>query len=200
MDPNESKLQRNGNPSFASDTEKALLLEYTETARKNGLVPLFDLVLNHVAKDSPLVSNQSPHFQQLQIDTSKWFKNDTAQHWDDIVPFNYEDSRTRQEIIEHFWLPILTKYVNDFGFMGVRVDFATGLSPELQRELFPILEGLVRDKFMTSPIIFAECLPPKGLDRIAQDYRELYTHVTNNINWTMASSGHDIGTKQQLTH
>ncbi len=199
-DPNESKLQRNGNPSFASDTEKALLFEYTETATKNGLVPLFDLVLNHVAKDSLLVSNQSPHFQQLGIDTSKWFKNDIAHHWDDIVPFNYDDPTIRQQIIKHFWLPILTKYVNDFGFKGVRVDFATGLSPELQRELFPILEELVRNKFKASPIIFAECLPPKGLDKIAHDYRELYTHVTNNINWTMASSGHDIGTKQQLTH
>lgn len=200
IDPNESKLNRNGNPNFASDTERKLLFNYTNIARENGLIPLFDLVLNHMAKDSPLINNNSPHFQALGINTSKWFKLDLAHHWDDIVPFNYEDPQIRHQIIEHFWLPILMKYVNDFGFMGVRVDFATGISPELQRELFPKLEELVRIKFDVSPIIFAECLPPKGLEKIACDYRELYTHVTNNINWTMVDSGHDIGVKQQLTH
>ncbi len=200
IDPNESKLNRNGNPGFASEREKNLLFAYTETARNNGLVPLFDLVLNHIAKDSPLVVNKSPHFQALGIDTAKWFKIDLAHHWDDIAPFNYEAPLIRNQIIEHFWLPILTKYVNDFGFMGIRVDFATGLSPELQRELFPKLVELVQTKFNVSPIIFAECLPPKGLEKIAQDYRGLYTHVTNNANWTMASSGHDIGVKQQLIH
>lgn len=198
----DDSLDPGGNPGYATDHEKKLMRQYTDEARSNGMRPIFDLVLNHVAKDSPLVTGECQHFKRLGIDTSKWFVVDTEQHWDDIVPFDYSKPEIRKEIVEHLWKPYIEKYVKDFGFMGVRVDFATGFSPELQRELYPILNMAVRREFPTekTPLIFAECLPPKGLDKIAQEYRELYTHTTNNTNWTLGNAGHDIGTKQQLTH
>jgi alpha-amylase len=57
------------------------LQQYTRTAHHWGLTPLFDLVLNHMAADSPLVANPR---------TKNWFKPISAFD-DDVIDFDYKN-------------------------------------------------------------------------------------------------------------
>lgn len=187
-----------GNPAHYTPKEQSLLKKYTDTARENGLRPIFDLVLNHVALDSPLVTGTCKYFQDKGIDTTKWFKKNEIPRWDDIIPFNYEDPKIRQQILEQLWKPYIHKFIVNFGFMGVRLDFAEGFkyAYELEVELCKEINQLVKDAHHEQPIIFAETLPPRGVERVSREFREIFTHVTNNSLFNPEHSGHDIGTNR----
>lgn len=190
-----------GNPAEYTDTEKRKLVAYTDKARENRLQPIFDLVLNHVALDSPLVTGECTHFKNKGIDTSKWFLTKDTK-WDDVCLFNYDDPVIREEIIQEFWLPYLRKYINEFGFDGVRIDFAGGRFgvKEVEKVLCDEIRTLVAKKG-EQPVIFAELLPPaKKLEKNARELRELYTHVTNKTLLDPENSDEDIKIKQQTTH
>ena len=89
--------------NLSADERKPLDIEslkkYTAEAANHGLTPIFDLVLKHVAIDSPLVAHP---------DTAHWFKRHPngkldihginengivtkAHPWDDVASFNYDD-------------------------------------------------------------------------------------------------------------
>lgn len=89
-----------GNPSGDEETKdkiNAIVKNYTDRAKTNGLTPIFDLVLNHAAPDSPLVRGEFSHFQLLHINTARWF-NDLGR-WG--KGFDYTSAEKREEIFEH---------------------------------------------------------------------------------------------------
>jgi len=194
-------LPATGNPGESSEHEKKMLSAYTDKARENGMQPIFDLVLNHVACDSPLVRGECPYFKRTRIDTRTWFQ-DNDPDWDDVILFNYADPSIRSEIIRELWFPYITKYINDFGFGGIRMDFAGG-RPEVElveRAVCDEIKRLVAAKGEEA-IIFAELLPPeKVLLRNIRDLRELYTYVTNATFLDPENSGPERKLKQQVTH
>lgn len=65
-----------GNPKDFSKKEAKMMRQYTDTARDLGLSPIFDLVLNHVAIDSPLINGDCEFSKKLlyELKFKKYFK------------------------------------------------------------------------------------------------------------------------------
>ncbi len=139
-----------GNLTVSIEQAKALdtiaLKEFTDTARKHGIVPMFDLVLNHVASSAPIVK-QKPH----------WFKS-IDPIFIDACKFNYDDEETRTEIIEQFWKPFINRYMKDYGFDGVRVDAVGHLPFELRNAIYTYINVLAKELGKPKPIILDEAL------------------------------------------
>lgn len=147
-----------GNPSGGGSEEannsNQRMKNYTDEAKKNGIVPMFDLVINHVAKDSPLVSGSFSHFQNLHIHTDRWFK-DVSDKWDDVRVFDYDTETNRSEIFEHLWRPLIVRIINDFGFDGVRIDYGTDVNQFVLKRCLDLIKELKK------PVItFCEALIP----------------------------------------
>jgi hypothetical protein len=169
-----------GNPAFlGAKTEE--IRAYTGVACGLGLVPIFDLVLNHVSRDSPLVAGTFRHFLDQEIDTSGWFQHGVDGKWNDVVPFDYDEPGNIGQIFEFLWRPFIDKMIKGYRFSGVRIDFATGpkVSAEVVKMCIDHIKSLVQNA-----VIFAEDLypgPPE--DRIKHVLRKSrdvgFTHVTN---------------------
>lgn len=169
-----------GNPS--SPGEKwAEIQKYTTTAKSLGLAPIFDLVLNHISRDSPLVAGTFKHFLDFQLDTSEWFIQRTDKKWDDVVPFDYVKPGNIRQIFEYLWKPFIHKMIECYGFTGARIDFATG--PKVNPEIIKLCISYIKE-LNPKAIIFAEDLYPGAKeDRIKyvlEKSNDLgFTHITN---------------------
>lgn len=166
-----------GDPETVEVTN-ALIKQYTDEARKNNLVPIFDLVLNHVARDSPLVSGSFEHFCKLHVDTKRWFK-ENSERWDDVSVFNYDTEENRSEIFEHLWRPLIIRAITKFGFEGVRIDYGTDVNQFVLKRCIDLIRRLKAD----APIItFGEALIPveKPKDAVLEACRATgFTNLTN---------------------
>lgn len=131
-----------------------LVQEYTCTARTLGLIPLFDLVLNHVAKDSPLSEKFQKYLKTAENKPIKGFSKAKSKEkeWEDVIPFNYETEENREYIINNLWKSFIDKYIQQYGFAGVRVDAITSINTELQNAVFNLL------KEKTDPVILGELM------------------------------------------
>lgn len=129
-----------------------------------GMIPIFDLVLNHIAKDSPAIEEYP-----------NWFKEQDS-HWDDICPFNYTDEN-RSEIFETIWRPFLDQMIG-LGFHGMRVDYGT----DVDQATLQICVEYLRTKIKDPLIVFGEALIPVGKDVrgvLASCKGSGFTHLTN---------------------
>lgn len=132
-------------PQEALALDMQALKAFTAAAKNLGLRPIFDLVMNHVAADAPLCQ-QYPH----------WFLGRDPSY-QDAQKFNYQDDKIREEIIALLWKPYIARYINSYGFQGVRVDAVWHLHPKLREVIYPYIRGLLKEKSL-SPIIFEEAL------------------------------------------
>ena len=147
------------------------LRQWTATVRLNGMFPLFDLVANHVginAGDEP-TPLQSKLGEDLLL-------QETHERWPDIQCFDYYKTGTKSRgvntdikqldlakidrIFETLWVPFITRYIIDYGFMGVRVDALTHVPARVQRRLNQLVQQLVLSKFGTNAIIVGELMVP----------------------------------------
>ena len=161
------------------------LKRYTESAKQNNLIPIFDIVLNHAAIDSPLVDSKNTLINGKTVDTSRWFLphnlNDKDHlQGDDIRTFNYDDQTIREEIFEHLWKPYINWMISGCGFAGVRVDAARWINREVQQQVYSHLANCV-----DNPVIFAEVLYDRGkTESIVERIQGIgITHITNSIYW-----------------
>lgn len=171
----------NGDPSGNAETRdiiNAKIKIYTNEVRAQGLVPILDLVLNHVAIDSPLTNNIFSYFNNKKINTKNWFEQTVDVKWDDVKKFNYTD-KNRNEIFEYLWKPLITRIIVDFGFDGARIDYATCVDQTILKMCIDLIRKLKSD----APIItFGESLIPGNLprDKILDKYRDVgFTNLTN---------------------
>lgn len=182
------------------------LRAYTDCARANHLVPIFDLVLNQVAHNSVLFKRH-PH----------WFR--PSMHFGPgCLDFNYDNGVIEAEIMT-FWKGYIDKYIGIYGFMGVRVDAVKHVPARVQCILYEHIRQRCREKHgrEVEPIIFAELLlspteAKKGrLTRVIKELQDLgVTHITHIINtayWDVALDSdmdktrrffHDMGTRSLL--
>ncbi len=196
-----------GNPSQFTESSKDIVSSYVNEAKYHGLDVLFDLVLHHVSKDSPLVAGTFTHFIDKRIDTSKWFKGLDENKWDDVRAFDYSGLDNRKEILEHLWKPFIDKMLKVYGFSGARIDFATG--PKMDHD---IVKDCVQYIKMINPnaIIFAEDLYPfggykriKNVVNISKDVG--FNNLTNismyiKLNCYYEPFKSDIGLKRLTAH
>lgn len=156
------KLDGSCKPEMQDTQEN--IIGYTSTVSSRDMIPIFDLVLNHIAKDS-LAIKEHP----------SWFKEQDS-HWDDICPFNYTDEN-RSEIFETIWRPLLDQMV-ELGFQGMRVDYGTDVDQATLRMCVVHLRTKIKDPL----IVFGEALIPVGKDVrgvLASCRNSGFTHLTN---------------------
>lgn len=157
---------------------------FTQTARELDIVPMFDLVLNHVAIDSPLCK-EKPH----------WFKG-VHEDFKDVRGFNYDDEKIRKEIMRELWQPYIQRYMLEYGFDGVRVDAVGYVHPEIRREVYEYIHSITQEHKKPKPVIIDEALFNKR--ELAEEVRYLKlpgvgpTHITTevyNTEFNLASTG-----------
>lgn len=146
----------------------AKIREVTDNCRKLGMRCLTDLVLLHVAHDSPLVHNERDRFKDSpvlkdipdHIDTSKWFVKGTNRLgddvWDDVVPFNFNDATAAKQINEYYIKPCLDLLIRDWGFDGLRIDSAGMLPQKVYDTVVPYAHALCYQEHKKDLKILAE--------------------------------------------
>ena len=183
--------------AFLADEDNKLeaLIQYTKKAKALGLLPLFDLVLKHVAHDYDFEAN-SP----LNRD---WFEDAPREEMDDVINFKYalteEGNISDQafidnvwsEILENFWKPYITFYMKTLGFTGARVDAIRYLPPKIQFDIYNLIRELTPEQ--QSPVIFSELLfgERNNRERMLESmikHRCHPTHITNSLYWCNFSS------------
>lgn len=131
-----------------AEESKRRIRAFTKKAKDFGMVPLFDLVLNHIASDSPLCKEHEKDGWFLPVNST----------YPDVRPFNYKDPVIRRQIIDKLWRPYLEQYIIKYGFTGVRVDLAWDIDQDLRREIYAIIHELVEKYHHQAAIIFDEAL------------------------------------------
>lgn len=127
--------------------DEKIMKRFTDEARNCGLVPMFDLVLNHVSADSRH-RKEHPH----------WFHDKVHPDFKDAIAFDYSKPEIRNEIIDQFWKPYIFKYMKTYGFEGVRVDAVGYLEPELRKKIYSYIYELADTYNKPKPVILDELL------------------------------------------
>ncbi len=171
---------------------------FTRDAYSLGLTPMFDLVLNHIAIDSPLYRQKA------------WFLQDQPHPiFDDVIGFMYEDhanSEINQRIFDEFWKDKIDFYIDTLCFRGVRVDCVSYTN----RYIMEIALRYIRNKLQTkygieNPIIFGELIGKKETQPTFPQMQALgamkmeghlipFSHLMLGTNELIPISYADIGT------
>lgn len=200
----------------AIDTaDREAILRFTAEARKQELVPVFDLVLSHLAPDSKIVDGTHPKLQQ--VDTTRWFarwpngkpkrhgldennqplpevREPHKEIWDDVVMLDYDDPVIRQEIIDHLWKPFVEQYL-ELGFLGIRVDSVANNHPDVMAQVIEHFCSKFAEKYGTEPTIIGESLG--GTLETQGKISPHATHLYNSGYWVRNLTGPNIGASDQ---
>lgn len=192
------------------ELDKAALTRFAATATELGMVPMFDLVLSHLAPDSAIVDGTHPKFSG--VDTKPWFdryengkpkrhgldqegnilpgiKYPDKEVWDDVVMLEYEDAKIRHEITEHLWKPFVKDYF-DMGFKGIRVDSVANNHAEVMQETLSYFSELHQQRYGIAPTILGESLG--GTMEQQGKIRGQATHLYNSAYWVPNLTGPNI--------
>jgi glycosidase len=172
------EANRNSDHYIPTDVEE--IKAYTKQACDLGITPIFDLVVNQVSKESP-----------LWITHPYWFRS-KGPFGQGCAHFNYDgDMKIKEEIIE-FWKAYITRYIENFGFQGVRVDAIKHIPSDVQERLYEHIYQECWRVHKKYPVIFAEAFlgnweTVEGLhgkvtsnSSRAIDY---ISHITNFLHW-----------------
>jgi len=116
-----------------------------QTIRGLGLSVMMDLVVNHVAKDSPLISRHPAWFRRDmtgEVGSPSVVDPDDACRvtvWGDLAEVDNEGSADR-DALWRFWETLIDRAM-DLGFTGFRCDAAYKVPPELWRRLITRARG-----------------------------------------------------------
>ena len=179
--------------AFCIEGTEENLRQYAQTARQHDITPLFDLVLNHVAADSPLCGHHPT-----------WFQQGISHHFRDCRAFNYRSptDTARGEIIA-FWQAYIDRYIRDYGFMGVRVDAGKHIPADVQQEIYVYIRQACLETHHVNPVIFVELLLNRAeyearlLEQLRDEYQSIgishiyISHVTGNAYWDLSTTWFD---------
>lgn len=183
------------------EEDKAALKRFTAKATELGMVPMFDLVLSHLAPDSELAKGTHPKF--TGVDTKPWFdryeNGEPKRHgldqdgnilpgirypdkevWDDVVVLKYDTPAIRSEILENLWKPFVKEYF-DMGFTGIRVDSVANNNKEVMQETLGYFSDLHEQRYGHKPHIVGETLG--GTFETQGKIRGQATHLYNSSYW-----------------
>ncbi|MDR1666061.1 MAG: hypothetical protein LBR62_03420 [Puniceicoccales bacterium] len=170
--------ESSGNPAEGSAVDAAIR-SYTAVVKEHGMVPIFDLVLNHVAKDSPLVSGNFPWFRDnLKVNTRFWFKPGD-ERWDDTAFFDYDTPGNRESIFNHLWIPLITRAIKVWEFQGVRVDYGTDVDQEVLFNCIQLIETLGSSAIVVLGEALIPGSKPNKAEILAKCKPTGFTHLTN---------------------
>lgn len=160
----------NGN----TDKQAELLTRYVQKAKELGLIPIFDLVLNHVGRGQEKPTHLEDKFKDH---LNKERKKSAGPNWSDTIALNYETDDSREYVIQHLWIPLIKTYIETYGFMGVRVDAITNVNPELQKRAYTIIRECCKRTHGTEPIIIGELMAKNPLNHVARLAPLGFSHI-----------------------
>lgn len=192
------------------EKDKAALTRFAAKATELGMVPMFDLVLSHLAPDSPIVDGTHPRFRH--VDTKPWFdryengepkrhgldqdgnilpgiKYPDKEVWDDVVMMQYDDERIRRQITEELWKPFVKEYF-DMGFKGIRVDSVANNHADVMQDTLAYFSDLHQQRYGITPTILGESLG--GTMEQQGKIRGQATHLYNSAYWVPNLTGPNI--------
>lgn len=168
-------LEADGDMAAARHGEfVAKLQAYTEAARSNGLAPMFDLVLNHVGADDPIVS---------ELDAKGLLKPASESAFPDTRSFDYSSPEKIGAAFVEFWNEFIATYVQKYGFMGARIDAIKHLPADVISRACNRLNEACQSKFVMNAITLGELLDGNFThpDFLALVSASGLTHVNNNL-------------------
>ncbi len=165
-DPNEQQAYR-----------ESQLKAWTSEARRLGMAPLFDLVLNHIGinekDDAPLKQKLEFYGKANALCLLIPEKNE---RWPDIQGIDYYIKGTPEQkrglmcepkyldpekinlLFKVLWEPLITRYIKEYGFMGIRVDALTHTPVVIQQRAIMLVKTLVKEIYGTDAIIVGELM------------------------------------------
>jgi hypothetical protein len=144
------------------------LKEFTDHAKLLEIAPIFDLVLNHISPDNPLLDDQ---------DKVTWFDY-TKKDFTDTVSFNYDLKEVSKEIIEHYWKPYIEKYMQTYGFSGVRVDCARKIPLHVREAIYQIVKHINPPAIILEEVLFDDRAVEDCVNQMGNNSGA--THVTGS--------------------
>lgn len=142
-------------PEFSAPggNDDAHLRHFTAQAEKEGVVVMADLVLNHVARDHPLVLEENRKIAQMKSGNDRHaflfdrdrngdliFPGTEEEIWDDVAKIDYDSPAAVDFFIKGkdgkngYWKDVIDWYL-DRGFTGFRCDVAYMVPPPVWSEL-----------------------------------------------------------------
>ncbi|ADJ27749.1 alpha-amylase family glycosyl hydrolase [Nitrosococcus watsonii] len=171
-------------PLFQGESQESaeqLLREFVRQAENRGLAVMMDLVINHTAKDSPLVSQHPEwylHEEDGSVHSPFVIAPDDPQNvtvWEDLAEIDYRQRPAREELLA-YWKKLLQHYIQ-LGFHGFRCDAAYKVPGEVWADLIETAREL-------NPEIrfFAETLGAP-LHQVEQLHSAGFDYFFNSAKW-----------------
>lgn len=213
IDPTERKVYLTDEQ--VSERDNAALKRFTAKAAALGMVPMFDLVLSHIAPDSGIVDGTHPKFKH--VNTKPWFaryangqpkrhgldqdghilpeiKYPDKEVWDDVVMFEYGDPAVRREITDTLWKPFVERFF-DLGFRGIRVDSVANNNADVMADTLAHFNHLHKEKYGVAPDIIGESLG--GTIEAQSKISPYATHLYNSAYWVPNTTGPNISATKE---
>ncbi|CDZ76573.1 Alpha amylase, catalytic domain [Legionella massiliensis] len=157
------------------ELQQRQLRNWAKTVRDHGMFPLFDLVLNHIGIDEQGYNSLQLKLMEAESQTGlNLLLRETNARWPDIQGLDYYKTGTKKRgintepkdldeakidlIFKLLWEPLITKYIIDYGFMGVRIDALTHIPVPVQQRIYQLVQELVRAKYGTDALIVGELM------------------------------------------
>lgn len=107
------------------------LKKFIQSAHKNKIKVIIDMVLNHTSIDSPLIKEHPEWFEHDAhgikhpgaLEGAKWVT------WGDLAQVDNKNSKDRKNLYDYWWKAM--QYYIEMGFDGFRADAAYMVPPEL---------------------------------------------------------------------
>jgi len=165
----------------SEEAAETLLQDFVEAAQQAGLAVMMDLVINHTAKDSPLVADHPQwylHDENGEVLSPRAVDLDDPEQvvvWGDLAELDYGERPERDELVET-WRRLIRHYLG-LGFRGFRCDAAYQLPGE-------VWQTLIADARELQPEarFFAETLGA-GLDQVEQLRPAGFDYIFNSSKW-----------------
>jgi starch synthase (maltosyl-transferring) len=148
------------------------LREIVQEAQEMGLHLMMDLVINHTAVDSPLISQHPKWFcwnkDGTVVNPSVWEGDKLVAVWGDLAEIDNARSRDRDHLWK-YWVD-LTLFYRDMGFAGFRCDAAYQVTAELWEMLIHKVKKTYPETFFFAETLGCEIEDVVKLAKAGFDY------------------------------
>ena len=167
------------NPLFGDDDRQ--LGEFIAEAARQGLRPMMDLVINHTARDNPLVQSHPDWFARNDSGAirspSAIDPADAAAVtiWGDLAEIDYKSSVNRQALVDYF-RGVLDHYI-DIGFRAFRCDAAYQVPGAVWKSLIHATRQRASGTLFCAETLGAPLAAVRQLEDAGFDY------LFNSVKW-----------------
>ncbi|MGE3317922.1 MAG: hypothetical protein AB7I18_01390 [Candidatus Berkiella sp.] len=141
--------------------DTAALQAFTSRAKALGITPIFDLVLNHLAKDAAFVSANKDLFdfrdRTFPDATTFAYSKLQGKFADKLTDEEkYELGLNITQVFEGFWKPFIQRYIQVYGFHGARVDCVRKVPQALRAKVYELIKDTVSEQADALPCVILE--------------------------------------------